>query len=72
MKTHIHSEQFDGTPHPWCGRGQTAVSERQFEATDPAERCALCDRDWFPHGQPDWHLQQAKAATSTPTTGAPT
>lgn len=64
MKTHLHSEQFDGHLHAWCGRGgETAkvVPEDAFEATEPAQRCQLCDREWFPNGQPDWHLKQAQA-----------
>lgn len=59
MKVHLHDDQFDGHPHPWCGRGATAVSEAAFEATNPADRCAVCDREWFPRGQPDWHLKAA-------------
>lgn len=62
MRVHLHSEQFDGHPHPWCGRGSKAVTEKEFEATAPELRCALCDREWFPNGQPDWHLKQAQAA----------
>lgn len=58
-KVHIHSEQFDGAWHPWCGRGNTAVAEDEFEATAPELRCVACDREWFPNGQPDWHLQAA-------------
>lgn len=60
MKVHNHSEQFDGAWHPVCGRGNTAVSAEVFEATSPQRRCAICDRDWFPHGQPDWHLRAAQ------------
>ena len=60
MKVHIDSEQFDGQPHPMCGRGSTAVDSDQFEATDPHMRCTHCDREWFPRGQPDWHLKGAK------------
>jgi hypothetical protein len=60
MKVHIHEEQFDGAMHPWCGRGKTAVTANEFEATDPLRRCALCDREWFPDGQPDWHHEAAK------------
>lgn len=61
MKVHNHTEQFDGAMHAWCGRGNTAVPSDQFEATDPALRCAACSRDWFPNGQPGWHLKQAQA-----------
>lgn len=60
-KTHLHSEQFDGHPHPWCGRGTTAVDSDTFEATNPEDRCKFCDREWFPRGQPDWHLQAARS-----------
>lgn len=59
-KIHNHSEQFDGHLYPWCGRGTTAVLSDQFEATDPKLRCRVCDRDWFPFGQPDWHLAEAQ------------
>ena len=60
MKVHLHEEQFDGHPHPWCGRGRSAVPIDVFEAADPKLRCALCNRNWFPNGQPDWHLKQAQ------------
>ena len=59
MKVHVHDEQFDGVPHPWCGRGATAVTSLDFEATSPALRCRACAREWFPHGQPDWHHRGA-------------
>lgn len=59
-KAHIHAEQFDGHMHAHCGRGTTAVTAAEFEATDPHLRCRLCERWWFPHGQPDWHLKAAK------------
>lgn len=59
-KIHLHDDQFDGHPHPWCARGDDAVTENVFEATDPVDRCKLCDRNWFPNGQPDWHLHAAK------------
>lgn len=58
-KIHNHSEQFDGAMHPVCGRGDTAVTSDEFEATPRAMRCAVCNRDWFPSGQPDWHFQGA-------------
>lgn len=61
MKVHLHEEQFDGVMHPWCGRGKSAVGSDAFEATAPALRCRYCDREWFPHGQPDWHYRQAVA-----------
>lgn len=61
MKVHNHSEQFDGHLHSDCGRGTLVVTNEQFEATDPKDRCRLCDRAWFPYGgQPDWHLKQAQ------------
>ncbi|MHB1125255.1 MAG: hypothetical protein ACYC0T_21405 [Ramlibacter sp.] len=62
-KTHLHDEQFDGAPHPWCGRGNSAVSPEVFEATAPELRCKACDREWFPNGQPDWHLKAAQQRT---------
>lgn len=61
MKVHNHSEQFDSHMHPVCGRGQSAVTSKVFEATDPKDRCKFCERDWFPNGQPTWHLKQAKS-----------
>lgn len=71
-KVHVHSEQFDGHMHPWCGRGSTAVTEETFEATPESERCKICDRDQFPNGQPDWHFAAARARLSLqPTTTAP-
>lgn len=59
VKVHLHEEQFDGHPHPWCGRGDAAVTSEAFEATAPELRCQICDREWFPRGQPDWHYQHA-------------
>ena len=59
-KVHIHTEQFDGVAHAWCGRGKTAVMFDVFEATDPHLRCRFCEHEWFPFGQPDWHLRHAK------------
>ena len=59
-KIHLHDDQFDGVPHPLCGRGATAVVSDQFEATNPELRCQFCDREWFPRGQPDWHLEHAQ------------
>jgi hypothetical protein len=59
MKIHNQNDQFDGKPHPVCGRGDSAVSTIQFEATEPTLRCKLCERDWFPSGQPEWHRKQA-------------
>lgn len=60
MKIHLHDEQFDGVYHPWCGRGDKAVSSDVFEATEPKNRCVYCDREWFPYGQPYEHLQYAQ------------
>jgi hypothetical protein len=65
-KVHNHSEQFDGAWHSVCGRGKTAVSSDQFEGTPPAQRCVYCERDWFPNGQPDWHLKQAQERLTNP------
>ena len=59
MKTHLHSEQFDGHPHPWCGRGTVAVPALAFEATHHSLRCKICEREWFPRGQPGWHHKAA-------------
>ena len=70
MKVHLHDDQFDGQPHPWCGRGDAAVASDQFEATNPDLRCQLCDREWFPHGQPEWHLLAARAAVDKSVVGA--
>jgi hypothetical protein len=67
VKIHLHETQFDGAPHPRCGRGSTAVEEKVFEATAPALRCQHCDREWFPDGQPDWHLEAARKQLSTAT-----
>ena len=64
-KVHIHSEQFDNHLHASCSRAglrpKVAMPE-VFEATDPYRRCKFCDREWFPQGQPRWHLEQAKKA----------
>ena len=65
MKVHLHEDQFDGVPHPWCGRGDAAVCGDDFEATAPTLRCQRCDREWFPHGQPDWHYRQAVSKTES-------
>lgn len=64
-KVHIHDEQFDGAPHPWCGRGTHAVTELEFEATPVKERCVICDREWFPSGQLEWHFQHAVKALAS-------
>jgi hypothetical protein len=58
-KVHVHEEQFDGHQHPWCGRGDKAVSSDKFEGTAPSLRCRFCDREWFRLGQPDWHYRAA-------------
>lgn len=58
-KVHIHSGQFDGAMHSSCGRGNSAVTEAEFEATPASLRCRLCDRYRFPNGQPEWHYQMA-------------
>lgn len=72
VKIHNHDDQLDGHFYARCGRVEAdsprIVMPHVFEATPPALRCAICDRDWFPRGQPDWHhraaierqLQQAK------------
>lgn len=58
-KVHLHTEQFDGHPHAWCGRGSDAVLSGKFEATEPKLRCKICEREWFPYGQPKWHYRAA-------------
>jgi len=58
-KIHVHSEQFDGHWHAWCGRGDLVVSEKVFAATEPTLRCRICEKDQFPNGQPEWHRTQA-------------
>jgi hypothetical protein len=65
-KLHIHDEQFDGHPHAWCGRGSTAVGADQFEAAESALRCKVCERDWFPCGQPEWHRKAAQERLAAP------
>jgi hypothetical protein len=60
-KVHLHDDQFDGKPYAWCGRGNTVAPSRLFEATHTKFRCKLCDKEWFPRGQPDWHLKVAQA-----------
>ena len=65
MKIHLHDEQFDGHPHPWCGRGSKDVTSDTFEATAPSLRCHYCAREWFPRGQPEWHYRAAVARLST-------
>lgn len=72
QKIHLHDEQFDGAAHAWCGRGSSAVAPARFEATAPAIRCKVCEKEWFPRGQPDWHLRaaQTKVASMTAAGGA--
>lgn len=60
-KLHIADDQLDGYLYGWCGRGGVALPPAVFEAAPPPMRCALCARDWFPHGQPEWHHKQAVA-----------
>ena len=71
MRVHLHDEQFDGHAHAWCGRGATAVPSDTFEATAPALRCRLCEREWFPNGQPAWHLEQAQRRVRVCPSSAP-
>lgn len=66
---HLHEEQFDhNVLYPVCGRGapemRTAKYRRilpaaLFEAADPSMRCKICERIWFPNGQPEWHRRSA-------------
>jgi hypothetical protein len=70
MKVHVHSEQFDGHPHPWCGRGETAVPEDVFARTPYKMRCKVCDRDQFPYGQPQWHFEFSVSRSLPPTPGS--
>jgi hypothetical protein len=58
-KIHLHDEQFDGHMHAFCGSNGVAFVDKKFEATTPVMRCKKCECEWFPHGQPDWHFQQA-------------
>lgn len=66
MKVHIHDDQLDGHRYARCGRVQaddpSIKLENEFEAAEPRLRCTHCDRWWFPYGQPDWHLEQARKA----------
>lgn len=58
-KLHLNYDQFDGNLYAWCGRGTNVGTELQFEAADPTTRCQICDREWFPNGQPEWHREYA-------------
>jgi hypothetical protein len=41
MKTHLHSEQFDGYIHALCGSERGIVlMEDAFDASPPENRCA--------------------------------
>lgn len=60
-KIHCNDDQLDGWMTPRCGRG-IAVPAAVFEATPPRMRCQVCERDWFPRGQPDWHYEDAVKA----------
>lgn len=64
MKIHLNDDQLDGHLYAWCGRGSTVVTEAVFEATPTSERCQICERNWFPNGQPDWHFAAAVKAFS--------
>lgn len=72
-KLHHHESQLDEHRYARCGRvpadHPSILLDAAFEAADPSQRCRICDRDWFPYGQPAWHLEQAQraAAFSTPT-----
>lgn len=64
MKIHHHIDQLDGNRYAHCGRvpanSPSIVLTDEFEATEPQIRCKVCERDWFPFGQPDWHLRHAR------------
>ena len=59
MKTHLHVTQLDEHFYPYCGRGNRATLQGEFEATPQTQRCKICDRNWFPDGQPKWHFDNA-------------
>jgi hypothetical protein len=54
-KTHVHSEQFDGSLHAWCCAGSShdgtkVVVENDFAAIPYADRCRKCAADQWPRG----------------------
>lgn len=55
MKTHLHSEQFDGHLHAECCAGSDynglkIVGERTFGALPAKERCRRCTKLNWPYG----------------------
>jgi hypothetical protein len=60
MKTHLHSEQFDGHLHAACcrapfdpkGPDPRIVGEDEFGALPASEQCSYCRREMYPHGGP--------------------
>jgi hypothetical protein len=53
-KIHLHSEQFDGYLHAACGRADESariLTDDAFASAPPAERCAYCSREYWPHGE---------------------
>lgn len=56
MKVHHHEEQFDGAMHAACYRlsveagDPRVVGTEDFAKTPRAQRCKLCDRNWWPFG----------------------
>ena len=65
-KIHHHESQLDEHRYARCGRvpadHPSILLDADFEAADPSTRCAICARDWFPDGQPTWHLLLAQEA----------
>lgn len=65
-KLHHHESQLDAHRYAHCGRVEadhtSILLDADFEATEPRLRCVICARDWFPNGQPDWHLLLAQEA----------
>jgi hypothetical protein len=58
MKTHLHSEQFDGHLHAACcrapfdpkGPDPRIVGEDEFETLPASKQCGHCRREMYPHG----------------------
>ena len=61
-KIHINNDQLDGHKYAQCGRTtiqHLIYQPDRFEATDPRYRCRVCEKYWFPFGQPEWHRAAA-------------